>query len=83
MLLFRSGFIEPLLIRSSWKVSEPENTFIAAPTSRPGNESDEPEPEPEAASTSHRVKYPRVDYNDGKDSEVDKDDYVYADDVVE
>ena len=38
---------------------------------------------PETASTGHRVKYPRVDYNDGKGPEADKNDYVYTDDVVE
>lgn len=60
---------------------EPENTFIVATTSRSGNESNEPETE--VASTSQRVKYPRIDYNDGKDSEVEPDDSVYTDDVVE
>jgi hypothetical protein len=65
------------------EVPEPKNAFIAASISRPGNDPNEPEPEPEAASTGHRMKYLRVDSNDGKDSEADKDDYVYSDDVVE
>ena len=65
------------------EVPEPKNAFTAASISRPGNDPNEPESEPEAGSTSHRVKYPRVDSNDGKGSEADKDDYVYSDDVVE
>ena len=67
------------------EVPESKNAFAAASISRPGEDPNEPEPEsePEAGSTSHRVKYPRVDSNDGKGSEADKDDYVYSDDVVE
>jgi len=65
------------------EVPEPKNAFTAASISRPGNDPNEPESEPEAGSTSHQVKYPRVDSNDGKGSEADKDDYVYSDDVVE
>jgi cytoskeletal protein RodZ len=61
--------------------SEPQNAFMSAPVSRSGD--DPNEPGAEAASTGHRVKYPRVDYNDGKGAEADKDDYVYTDDVVE
>lgn len=65
------------------EVPEPKNAFTTASISRPGNDPNEPESEPEAGSTSHRVKHPRVDYNDGKGSEAEKDDYVYSDDVVE
>ncbi len=65
------------------EVPEPKNAFTTTSISRPGNDPNEPESEPEAGSTSHRVKYPRVDSNDGKGSEAKQDDYVYSDDVVE
>jgi len=72
-------------LSNNTELTEPKNAFIAASASRPGNDPNEPESEPEAGSTSHRVKYLRVDSNDGKGEgpEADKDDYVYTDDVVE
>ena len=58
-----------------------QNNFISTHLSRPGNEPNEPDD----TNGDKRAKQPIVDYNDGKDpdSEPEKDDYQYTDDVVE